>query len=156
MRERVPLEEIARDLRRTIGAALWVAGAVSIVACGETSPEPKSSFKVLSQPVAAAGPPKPDPALWETPLEDTLLEQGREVWVGTCITCHSTGLGGAPLIGNPELWEPRIAKGIDALVEHATHGFFGTVGEMPARGGNESLSDEQIRAAVHFMTSRVR
>jgi cytochrome c5 len=66
------------------------------------------------------------------------------------------GLGGVPLVGNRERWAPRIAQGIDTLVEHATHGFFGAAGEMPPRGGNPGLGDDQVRAAVVFMTSRAR
>lgn len=52
-------------------------------------------------------------------------------------------------------WSPRISQGLDALVEHATNGFYGKKGEMPARGGNDALSDEQARSAVRFMVSRV-
>jgi len=40
------------------------------------------------------------------------------------------------------------------LVQHATEGFYGDVGEMPARGGNAELTDEEVAAAVHFMASR--
>ena len=125
------------------------------LAC-EEAPE-ESGLKVLSKPIPAAkakGPPPPDPAIWETAQSDPDLEAGRRVWVGTCIACHSTGLGGAPLIGNRELWGPRIAQGVEVLVEHATNGFYGKKGEMPARGGNEALSDDQVRRAVVFMASR--
>jgi cytochrome c5 len=141
--------------RGRLGASgLLAAGALALGACGERgSPDThRGSFVVLSRP--AAGPPPPDRALWETPQSDAALEAGRRVWIGTCIECHSTGLGGAPLIGNASLWAPRIAQGVDVLVEHAIGGFFGDVGEMPARGGNPDLSDEQVRAAVIFMASR--
>ncbi len=146
--------EQVRRLRSVIGAAL-ASGAVSIAGCGSADAPAEASFTVLSEPAAAhSGPPAPDPALWKTPLDDPLLEQGRKVWTGTCIACHSNGLGGAPLIGNRELWGPRLDQGLETLVRHATEGFYGKKGEMPARGGNAELTDEQVRAAVHFMASR--
>lgn len=135
---------------RALAAAAWLA----IAGCAESETAPASDgFTVLSQP--AAKPTGPDPALWQTPLEDPVLEAGRVVWSGTCIECHSTGLGGAPLIGNEALWAPRVTQGIDVLVEHATNGFYGKKGEMPARGGNAELSDADVRAAVRFMVSKV-
>lgn len=119
------------------------------------SSSPEDSVRVLSKPVVAkAKPAMPDPSIWETALADPELEKGRVVWTGTCIQCHSIGLGGAPLIGNRELWGPRIEKGVETLISHAQNGFYGDVGEMPARGGNEELSDAQVEAAVRFMVSR--
>ena len=124
--------------------------------CSETTESEEGGFRVLVEPSKKSeGPPLPDSSLWETPLADPELESGRVVWTGTCIQCHSTGLGGAPLIGNRELWDPRIEQGLDVLVSHATNGFYGKVGEMPARGGNPDLSDDEIRLAVRFMATRV-
>ena len=155
-----PVNEILGRSEARRRALWWLAVAAALVGCSDAGakPEEGASFKVLSTPQEAkghaAGPPAPDPALWTTPLEDPDLEAGRVVWTGTCIECHSTGLGGAPLIGNAELWGPRIEKGLDVLYEHALEGFYGDVGEMPARGGNGALSDDDVRAAVRFMTSR--
>ena len=143
--------------REGIAAALLCACAVAIAGCSEpasTSGAGGGSFKVLSKPAEKSGPALPDASIWEVALDDPQLEAGRKVWVGTCIQCHSTGLGGAPLIGNRDMWGPRIEKGLDVLFEHAIGGFYGDVGEMPARGGNAELTDDDIRAAVRFMTSR--
>jgi cytochrome c5 len=140
-------------MRRALAGVLLCPGILAIGGCEQ--PAAPRSFTVLSEAASPpASPAPPDPLLWETPQADPRLEAGRQVWIGTCIACHSTGLGGAPLIGNRKLWAPRIAKGFETLVEHATNGFYGQVGEMPARGGNEDLSDEQVRAAVLFMASR--
>lgn len=84
---------------------------------------------------------------------DPLLAKGKTVWAGTCQPCHGTGLGGAPRITDRGAWEPRIAQGVDVLVAHAVNGFNGKKGEMPARGGNDKLSDNDITAAVRFMVS---
>ncbi|MEM9175908.1 MAG: c-type cytochrome, partial [Myxococcota bacterium] len=130
---------------------------VPVLGCSDTTqtePEP-NGFRMLVEPEKPKGPALPDSSVWETPLADPALESGRVVWTGTCIQCHSTGLGGAPLIGNPDLWRPRIDQGLDVLVQHALEGFYGKKGEMPARGGNPDLTDEQVRLAVRFMATRV-
>lgn len=135
-------------------AGLAVVGG--LLGCGEPAEPENDGFRVLVQPAKGKEqPPLPDSSLWETPLADPALESGRLVWSGTCIQCHSTGLGGAPLIGNEALWSPRVAQGLDVLVAHATQGFYGDVGEMPARGGNPELTDEEVRLAVRFMATRV-
>lgn len=75
---------------------------------------------------------------------------GKEVWLNNCKVCHGSGLGGAPVIGNMDHWGQRIAKGKDVLYDHAINGYFGDIGEMPAKGANPSLTDEQVKAAVDF------
>jgi cytochrome c5 len=87
---------------------------------------------------------------------DPLLVRGKEVWAETCQPCHGTGLGGAPMIGDKTQWAPRIAQGMDTLYGHALKGFVGKQGEMPARGGNDKLSDDAVKAAVSFMVSQSR
>jgi len=37
------------------------------------------------------------------------------------------------------------------LLDHGINGFTGSDGEMPARGGTESLTDEEVTNAVKFM-----
>lgn len=84
-------------------------------------------------------------------LEDPGLIEGRRVWMGTCAECHLTGLGGAPVIGDKSAWEARAMQAIDTLYGHAIDGYYGDVGEMPARGGNEDLSDADVKRAVDFV-----
>ena len=138
---------------------LMVAVAIATAALGpgcKPSDEAASveTVRVLVEP-AAKSPELPPASIWEEPLQDPALEAGRVVWTGTCIQCHSTGLGGAPLVGSSEAWSPRIAKGEATLIDHALNGFYGNAGEMPARGGNAALSDEDVAAAVRFMVTRV-
>jgi cytochrome c5 len=84
------------------------------------------------------------------------LRLGREIWLGTCATCHTDDFTGAPQVTDPADWEPRIAKGKDALYASAMNGLFGPMGtEMPARGDNATLTDEEIRAAVDYMVALV-
>ena len=85
---------------------------------------------------------------------DAGLQQGRSVWLGSCKVCHATGLAGAPKIGYRAAWEDRIAQGKAMLYQHALNGFMGPAGtEMPARGGNDALSDSEVKAAVDYMVA---
>lgn len=85
---------------------------------------------------------------------DSGLQQGRSVWLGSCQVCHATGLAGAPRIGNRDAWQARIAQGKATLYQHAMNGFMGPAGtEMPARGGNDALSDSEVKAAVDYMVA---
>lgn len=79
--------------------------------------------------------------------------QGKQIYDKACFTCHAQGVAGAPKIGDKALWEPRIAKGMDTLVNHAINGFQGESGVMPPKGGFMNLSDEEVRAAVAYMVA---
>lgn len=82
------------------------------------------------------------------------LTQGREVWLANCEACHGYGIAGAPIPMQPDEWRPRLAQERDTLYRHAIEGFYGpndTV--MPARGGNDQLTDEQVRVAVDYMAT---
>jgi cytochrome c5 len=101
--------------------------------------------------------PPPEVPPWQEPQADALLERGRVAWLGACHRCHGDGRAGAPIIGDADAWQPRIAKGIDVLTHHALHGFEGKAGrEMPARGGKADLADADVRAAVAFMVQQSR
>ena len=95
-------------------------------------------------------PPAQARAYPEFPGED--LGQGRAVWLENCETCHAYGIAGAPLYNDAAEWQARRKKGTDTLYQHAIEGFFGPGGTMmPAKGSNDALSDEEVRAAVDYM-----
>ena len=75
---------------------------------------------------------------------------GKAVYDQTCVACHAQSVAGSPKLGDKAAWAPRIKTGMDALVQSALKG----KGAMPPKGGNTSLSDAQIRAAVEFMVSQ--
>ena len=133
-----------------------ILGAVAFAAaCGEDSPKPDAKKKEDAPKAAVAADGPITAAMLPTPA-DPRLAKGKEVWAATCQPCHGTGLGGAPKIGNKALWGPRIAKGMDTLTQHALNGFSGKDGDMPPRGGNDKLTDDDIKAAVAFMVSQGR
>lgn len=88
---------------------------------------------------------------------DPGLKQGRGIWLGTCEACHANDVAGAPLVTSKAAWAPRLAKGKDALYRSALGGVTGPKGtQMPPRGGNDRLTDDQVKAAVDYMMALVR
>jgi cytochrome c5 len=77
---------------------------------------------------------------------------GEVVVKSVCAVCHQAGVAGAPKMGDKAAWAPRLKQGIEALVQAAIKG----KGAMPPKGGNTSLSDAQVRAAVEFMVSQAK
>jgi cytochrome c5 len=85
--------------------------------------------------------------------EDATVD-GQQVYEAGCVNCHGSGIVGAPQVGNVDVWVDRIAQGMDAMVTRAIEGFLGSKGMMPMKGGNPSLSDEEIWAAVEYMVAQ--
>ena len=74
----------------------------------------------------SAGTPVVEAAAEPEPVAETL--SGPQVYNSACLACHGAGVGGAPILGDPEAWAPRIAQGIDTLTSHAINGYQGEVG----------------------------
>ncbi len=73
---------------------------------------------------------------------------GAEVNAQVCATCHASGVMNAPRVGDTAAWQGRLAeRDYATLVQHAINGF----NAMPAKGGNPSLSDDEVEAAVAHM-----
>ncbi|HHB91713.1 MAG TPA: cytochrome c5 family protein [Thioploca sp.] len=81
----------------------------------------------------------------------TKLKSGKEVYAMSCITCHGEGIVGAPKIGDKISWQARITKGEEALIASVING----LNIMPPRGGNKTLSDEEIKRAVKYILEAV-
>ena len=75
---------------------------------------------------------------------------GKEVVDSLCISCHSTGAGGAPKIGDKKAWADRAAKGLTGLSKSAMTG----IRQMPAHGGNPKLTDTEIERAITYMVNQ--
>ena len=92
-------------------------------------------------------------AATETAVTETSVD-GQKVYKAACIACHGAGIAGAPLVGNAAAWTSRIEAGADSLYTNAINGFQGSSGVMPGKGGNASLSDDEVKAAVDYMVSQ--
>ena len=81
---------------------------------------------------------------------------GEQVYNNVCVACHyPPGVGGAPALGDAEAWAPRIAQGMDTLIDHALNGFSGSTGVMPKKGERLDLSDKEIIEAIEYMVEQV-
>jgi cytochrome c5 len=76
---------------------------------------------------------------------------GEALFQQTCSACHGAGIAGAPKAGDKGAWDPRIAKGMPALYDHALKGFQGSAGVMPAKGGRTDAPDDLVKQAVDYM-----
>ena len=82
---------------------------------------------------------------------------GKEIFDHLCTSCHTSGVAGAPKVGDKAKWGPRIAEGLDTLIKHATDGYHGPDGNfMPPKGGNPALTDEQVKAAVTWIVDQAK
>ena len=91
----------------------------------------------LAKPVEAAGAPR----------------LGKDIVAKNCNVCHSIGLAGAPKLDAPAKadWEKRLAGGYDAVLASAIKG----KGGMPPRGGDPTLTDDEISDAIKSMLATV-
>ncbi|MEO7774522.1 MAG: c-type cytochrome [Steroidobacteraceae bacterium] len=83
-------------------------------------------------------------------------KDGPDLYETACKACHGAGIAGAPKMGDKAAWVARIKEGMPTLYEHATKGYQGKQGVMPAKGGRADLSDELIHAGVDYMVSQSR
>jgi len=100
--------------------------------------------------VAAAAPAPSATAPAADPATAAAGQDGEAVYNKACIACHSTGVAGAPKVGDKAAWEPRLAQGMDTLMSTALKG----KGAMPPKGGHANLSDAEIKAAIEYMLGK--
>ena len=77
---------------------------------------------------------------------------GKAAYDSACAACHGSGAAGAPKLGDVAAWRPRIATGLQALVNSTRAG----KGAMPPKGGNAALTEEQLVGAVLYMIGQSR
>ncbi|AKC86648.1 c-type cytochrome [Pseudoxanthomonas suwonensis] len=81
---------------------------------------------------------------------------GAVIYQNLCGACHTTGVGQAPTLDRAQ-WNARIAQGTETMYRHAIEGFTGPDGGiMPPRGGNPSLTDEQVQVTVDWMLANLK
>lgn len=77
------------------------------------------------------------------------LVRGRKVYDESCQVCHATGIVNAPRPHDRPAWTARNKQGFDVLVRHAIDGFRA----HPPKGGAPSLSGDEVRDAVVYMSA---
>lgn len=135
-----------------------IARAVTYMAnsSGASFKAPEAAAAPAAVPATAAavtGGDKPEKAeKAEAPQAVAASGKGEAVYKQTCLMCHAAGVAGAPKLGDKTAWGPRIAKGKDALYTSALKG----KNAMPAKGGNASLSDADVKATVDYMVGEAK
>ncbi|APX94745.1 cytochrome c5 family protein [Halomonas sp. 1513] len=76
---------------------------------------------------------------------------GGAIYGRVCAACHDSGAAGAPMMDDADAWADRLDQGIETLYENAING----IGAMPARGGDSSLSDEEVMASTNYLIESV-
>jgi len=110
------------------------------------APSPAAPPAAAATPVAAAA--IPPPAAKAAPAAGG----GKATYDAVCGACHGSGVAGAPKFGDKAAWAPRLKQGADALHASALKG----KGAMPPKGGNLTLPDAEVKAAVDYMLSAVK
>jgi len=150
-------KKVLNDLGVTIAVLVAIAIVISIIAINLVGDKPTSEWeeqKVLNRikPLGELATTleearKASPIVEAPVVVATEPMTAEQIYNTACMACHTTGVAGAPKMGDVAAWAPRIAQGDDVLFEHATKGFKG----MPPRGGSSQLTDEDVSAAIGFM-----
>lgn len=113
----------------------------------------KSTQPIAAKPVPAAPVSPATIAAEATPVAPKPdLAHGQQIYRQSCAVCHDKGIAGAPKTGDAAAWSTRLAQGMDALYATSLRG----KGAMPAKGGNPSLADADVKAAVDFIAAQSR
>lgn len=148
-----------------ISAAVLALSACSQEPAAPAASESASETTAVSEatPASTEAAPASETAPEATPQETApapaaaaSAANGKAVFEQSCQACHGANspIPGIPRITKNDEWKDRIAQGKDVLVKHAIEGFTGKSGAMmPAKGGNTSLSDEEVAAAVVYMAN---
>jgi len=118
-------------------AVVYMANAGGAKFKEPAAPAPAAQAAAASAPASKAAPAVVD---------------GKKVYESTCIACHGAGVANAPKFGDKKAWAMHLMHGTEHLYENALKG----LGAMPPRGGNLTLSDADVKAAVDYMVKAAK
>ena len=101
---------------------------LAMTACGESGGS-GAAAEVASRELQPA-----DPAL-------------AQIYQRSCRNCHTVAATGSPLTGDKQAWEPRLAKGMNTLLDNVVNGF----GGMPPLGLCMDCDADEFAALIQFM-----
>lgn len=108
------------------------------------SPQAATATVAASAPAAAP--------MAAAPAATGGANKAKSIYDASCAACHGTGVAGAPKLGDKQAWAPRIKAGNATLYNSALKG----KNAMPAKGGNTSLADADVKAVVDYMVGQSR
>jgi mono/diheme cytochrome c family protein len=88
--------------------------------------------------------------MFSTLLPNIVMANGETTYKQVCMACHTSGVAGAPKLGDKAKWAPLIKEGQAILT---AHGYVGIRG-MPAKGGKSDLSVENFAKALVYMVNQ--
>ena len=143
---------VASDVK---DAAASATDTVASAAQAAASKVEDTAAKAASEVKEAASEAKPAEKTEAAPADakqdaSSAKVDGKAVFEANCKACHGGTIPGAPVVGKNDDWAPRIKQGKDTVYKHALEGF----NTMPAKGGNTSLSDDDVKAAVDYMVNQ--
>jgi len=142
-----------RSLLETVGVVIGsLVGAILLITFATTKHDAADSSAMIVESKPSAENIQPVAAVKVADKSTSNTKSavsGEKITQANCAMCHDSGLMGAPKIGDVGQWGPRIAQGKDTLITHAIKG----IRQMPAKGGNASLTDEEVAAAVTYMAN---
>ena len=143
-----------RSLLETVFVVIGsLIGAIIIITLATSKPDSSDTGTMIVENKPAEADVQPVAAVKvadNTPAKNNSSISGEKITQANCAMCHASGLMNAPKIGDAGQWGPRIAQGKETLISHAIKG----IRTMPAKGGNASLSDEEVAAAVMWMANQ--
>ena len=91
------------------------------------------------------------PAQWDSLKHQKPLSEldGKVVYTKNCAVCHSSGLNGAPKIGDKSAWAPLINANLDELMANTMNG-----PTHPKNGGCKECSSKETIAALKYMVNQ--
>lgn len=124
-------------------------GAKSLSANSAPASNASTTSPEAAMPAAgSAGKASPTVPTPVKTAKDATASAGEATYKASCASCHATGIAGAPKLGDKAAWAPRIKTGKDKLYHSALQG---KPPGMPAKGGNLSLSESDVKAAVDYL-----
>jgi len=138
-----------------IGGLLLIGTAVAVLAYNLFTTIEKNSIKGSADTTmqAAAADVNLAPIGSVNAVDKTIVKaarSGEAVYNAVCTSCHAAGVLNAPKIDDKGAWAPRVANGLDGLMKNAING----LNSMPARGGDPSITDEELSNAIVYMTGK--
>ena len=81
------------------------------------------------------------------PVAAAAGRSGSDIYNKYCVACHATGLAGAPKLGVADEWDPRMEKGMDAVLTNTVQG----INTMPPMGTCMDCSEDELQTAIDYM-----
>lgn len=120
-------------LKTALGLA---AGMFVLLLSGCGDDEPKTSAQKVPQ---------------ENAVTVTLDAERQDIYDTNCKVCHGMAGTGAPVSGQTEDWQGRVAVGMDTIVDRVMDGYQA----MPPMGGCFDCTEEDFRELTRFMTNGI-